>query len=78
VFISIWTSSLGCSGDAALVLPVAVLATNGSGNGHAEAVHDPELLAALGLRGLTIGGMVTLSRQGSPAYATGCEVIQLD
>jgi hypothetical protein len=52
--------------------------TNASGNGNADVVHDPELLAALGLRGLTIGGNVTLFHEGSPAYTTGCQVIQLD
>jgi len=78
VVISIWTSNLTCSGDPQFVLPAAILVTNASGNGEAEAVLDPELVAALGLRGLTIGGGVTLVRAGSPAYATGCRVIQLD
>jgi hypothetical protein len=78
VVITIWTLSLDCSGDPTFVLPVAVLVTNGVGNGHAEAVHDPELLAALGLRGLEIGGTVTLLREGSPAYTTACEALQLD
>lgn len=78
VVISIWTSSLSCSGPATFVLPVAVLATNAAGNGHADVVFDPAQLAALGLRGLTIGGNVTLFREGSAAYTTGCEVIQLD
>ena len=78
VVISIWTSNLACAGDPEFVLPVAVVVTNESGNGHADVVHDPELLAALGLRGLTIGGNVTLFRGGLPAYTTGCRVIQLD
>jgi len=78
VVISIWTSSLSCSGAPELVLPVAVVATNAEGNGVADVVHDPELLGALGIRGLTIGGNVTLFREGSPAYTTGCQVIQLD
>ena len=52
VVISIWTSSLTCSGDPQFVLPSAVLVTNASGNGEADAVFDPELVAALGLRGL--------------------------
>jgi hypothetical protein len=78
VVISIWTSNLECSDDPELVLPVAVVVTNASGNGHADVVHDPELVAALGLRGLTIGGNVTLFHEGSPAYTTGCQVIQLD
>jgi hypothetical protein len=46
---------------------------NASGNGEAGAEHAPELLAALGLRGLTIGGNVTLFREGLPAYTTGCQ-----
>lgn len=78
VVISIWTSSLACSDDPDLVLPVAIVVTNASGNGRADALHDPELLAALGLRGLTIGGTVTLLHEASPAYTTGCKVIQLD
>jgi hypothetical protein len=78
VTISIWTSSLTCSDDPQFVLPVAVVVTNASGNGNADAVHAPELLAALGLRGLTIGGIVTLFHNGSPAYTTGCQVIELD
>jgi hypothetical protein len=78
VVISIWTSDLDCSDDPEFVLPVAVVVTNASGNGHADVVHEPELLAMLGLRGLTIGGNVTLFHEGSPAYTTGCQVIQLD
>jgi hypothetical protein len=78
VVISIWTSNVACAGAPQFVLPVAVVTTNGAGNGRADAVHAPELLAALGLRGLTIGGDVTLLRPGAPAYATGCKVIQLD
>jgi hypothetical protein len=78
VVISIWTSSLTCSDDPQFVLPAAVVVTNSSGNGNADVVLDPELVAALGLRGLTIGGNVTLFHDGSPAYTTGCKVIQLD
>jgi hypothetical protein len=78
VVISIWTSNFACSGDPQFVLPAAVLATTASGNGHADAMFDPELLSALGLRDLMIGGNVTLFREGSPAYTTGCRVIQLD
>ena len=78
VVISIWTSNLTCSGDPQFVLPSAVLVTNASRNGQADAVFDPELVAALGLRDLTIGGNVTLVRDGSPAYAIGCQVIQHD
>ena len=36
VFISIWTSNVECSGAPAFVLPVAVLKTNVTGNGHAD------------------------------------------
>lgn len=78
VVISIWTTSLECDGAPTYVLPVAELTTNGSGNGQADAVHGPELISALGLRGLTIGGDITLLRDGSPAYATGCKVVALD
>jgi hypothetical protein len=76
--ISIWTSNVECSGAPTFVLPVAVLQTNGAGNGRADVVHTPEDLEALGIRGLTIGGEVTFLRGGSPAYATGCRVVELD
>ena len=76
--ISIWTSNLTCTGAPLIVIPAAVLVTNTSGNGHASVVHTPEMLAALGIRGLTIGGQVTLLRGSTPAYTTGCRVIQLD
>jgi hypothetical protein len=78
VVISIWTSNLACAGDPAFVLPAAVVETNPSGNGEADVVFAPELLDALGLRGLMIGGNITLSHDGWPAYTTGCRVIQLD
>ena len=78
VVISIWTSNLTCSGAPLIVIPAAVLVTNTSGNGHASVVHTPDMLAALGIRGLTIGGQVTLLRDSTPAYTTGCQVIQLD
>jgi hypothetical protein len=78
VVISIWTASLDCAAAATFVLPVASFTTNGAGNGHADVVHDPELLAALGLRGLTIGGEVTLLRDGSASYTTGCRAVELD
>lgn len=76
--ISIWTSNLACAGDPALVLPAAVVDTNPAGNGEADAVFTPELLDALGIRGLTIGGNVTLYREGLPAYSTGCNEVELD
>ena len=78
VEISIWTSNLTCSGAPLVVIPAAVLVTNSSGNGHASVVHTPEQLAALGVRGLTIGGQVTILRDGTPSYTTGCRVIELD
>jgi hypothetical protein len=52
--------------------------TNPAGNGEADVVFTPELLDALGLRGLTIGGNITLLRDGSPAYTTGRRAIELD
>lgn len=78
VVISIWTSNLACSGSSQYALPAAVVNTNASGNGQGGASFDPELLAALGLRGLTVGGNVSLFREGAPAYTTGCRAIQLD
>jgi len=78
VVISIWTSNVTCSGAPALEIPAAVVVTNTSGNGHADVVHTPQMVDGLGIRGLTIGGKVTLFRGESPAYTTGCKVIQLD
>ena len=78
VVISIWASSPTCVETPTFVLPVAVVDTNASGNGHANVVFEPELLDTLGLRDLTVGGTVTLSRDGSPAYTTGCRVMELD
>ena len=78
VVISIWTSNVACGGDPAFVLPAAVVDTNAAGSGEADAVFSPELLDALGIRGQTIGGNVTLFREGSPAYTNGCNAIQLD
>jgi len=78
VVISIWTSNVACAGGPAFVLPAAVVDTNPAGNGEADVVFAPELLDALGLRGLTIGGNVTLYRGGAPTYTTECRPIQLD
>jgi hypothetical protein len=78
VVISIWTSNLECAGSPDFVLPAAVVDTNSSGNGEADVMLAPELLDALGLRGLAIGGSVTRFHAGSPAYTTGCRTIQLD
>jgi hypothetical protein len=78
VVISIWVSNLTCTGAPPIVIPAAVLVTNTFGNGHASAVHTPDDLALLGIRGLTISAAVTLLRQGTPAYTTGCRVIELD
>ena len=78
VVISIWKSNTACAGGPDLVLPAAVLATNTSGNGRADAVFDPEIIAALDLHNRTIGGNVTLLRSGSPAYTNGCHAVELD
>ena len=78
VRVSIWTSSLECEGAPTFVLPVAEVLTNLEGNGRADVTHPPELLEALGLRNVTIGGEVTLLRNSSVAYTTGCEVVELD
>jgi hypothetical protein len=78
IVISIWTSNLVCAADPTFVLPAGVVDTNPSGNGEADVVFAPELLDALGLRGLAIGGNVTLFHDGSPVYTTGCRTIQLD
>jgi hypothetical protein len=76
--ISIWTSDVTCSGAPSLEIPAAALTTNGAGNGHADVVQSPAMLEALGIRGLTIGGKVTLLREGLPVYTIGCRVVRLD
>jgi hypothetical protein len=78
VWVHIWTDDLGCAGPTPYHLPVAELATNSAGNGHAAVVHTPEDLALLGLGDQAIGGEVTVELDGTVAYTTGCAVIRLD
>jgi hypothetical protein len=77
VVISIWTSSLTCSGGSIVEIPAALMVTNASGNGRSDVVFTPEMVS--GLRNLTISATVTLLKAGtSPAYTTGCRVLELD
>jgi hypothetical protein len=61
-----------------VVAPVATLATNGSGNGKADAVFTPDLITALGIHNSTVHVYFTLSTAGDVAYATSCLTSQLD
>jgi hypothetical protein len=76
VVLSVWASNTTCSGDPAAQIPAAVVETSPAGNGKAQHVFTPE--DAAGLRGHTVSGTWVLWAGGSPAYATGCEVITLD
>jgi hypothetical protein len=59
-----------------IVIPTATIRTNAAGDGVSSHVFTPT--DAGGLRGLTVGGMWTLSINGSPEYRTGCETVRLD
>jgi hypothetical protein len=61
-----------------VVAPVATLVTNGSGNGEADAVFTPALIAALGIHNSTVHVYFTLSNADGVAYTTGCLTSQLD
>lgn len=76
VVLSIWTANTSCSGEPALQLPTAKVATNAVGNGLADAFFTPQ--DADGLRGMTVSAMWTLWNGTTATYGTGCEVITLD
>jgi hypothetical protein len=76
VTLLIWATNTECSGDPALVLPTAVVATNAAGNGTAKAVFTPT--DADGLRGQTVSIRWELSEDDTVMYATHCEVVTLD
>ena len=76
ITLSIWAANTECSGEPSLAINTAVLTTNVTGNGKAQAVFTPE--DADGLRGSTVSAMWTVSDGTSVVYATDCEVLQLD
>jgi hypothetical protein len=76
VVLSIWLANTSCSGDATAAFPTAVVETNIAGNGKAQHVFTAE--EGEGLHGLTFSAMWVLWADGSPVFATGCEVITLD
>jgi hypothetical protein len=76
VTLLIWTANTECSGDPALVVPTAVVATNAVGNGTADAVFTPT--DAGDLRGHTVSIRWELSEEGTVMYATDCEIVTLD
>ena len=76
VVLSIWTANTSCSGEPALRLPTAKVATNAVGNGRADVFFTPD--DADGLRGLTVSAIWTLWNGTTATYGTHCEVITLD
>ena len=75
VVLMIFPGDTTCSGTG-VTIPTATIQTNAAGNGVAYHVFTPA--DADGLRGLTVGGMWTLSAGNSPSYQTGCETVVLD
>ncbi len=65
-----------CEGTPALVIPTAVLVTNKSGNGKAEAFFTPE--GVTGLHGLTFDIQWQVWNGASLDYQTICTVVALD
>jgi hypothetical protein len=65
-----------CAGTPELVIPTAVLDTNKSGNGKAEAFFTPE--GVEGLHGLTFDIQWQVWNGDSLDYQTGCTVVRLD
>jgi hypothetical protein len=76
--ISIWPSNPSCSGTPTYAIPSAVVETNGVGNGHGDVTFPPDVVEALGLRNITVGGKITAWRAGTLALTTGCIVVHHD
>jgi hypothetical protein len=75
VVLTIFPLDTTCS-SSPIVITTATIRTNAAGNGVSSHVFTPT--DAAGLRGLTVGGMWTLTVNGSSAYRTGCETVILD
>ena len=75
VVLMIFPGDTTCS-SMPISIPTATIHTNAAGNGVADHVFTPA--DAGGLRGMTVGGMWTISADSSPDYQTGCETIVLD
>src|SRR6266568_7984401 len=70
VVLMIFPSDTTCA-STPISIPTATIQTNAAGDGVSDHVFTPA--DADGLRGLTVGGMWTLSAGNSPSYQTGCE-----
>jgi hypothetical protein len=75
VVLMIFPGDTTCS-STPMSIPAATIHTNTAGNGVAYHVFTPA--DADGLRGMTVGGIWTLSAGSSPDYQTGCETVVLD
>ena len=67
-----------CAGTPLMVFPTAVLVTNKSGNGKAEAFFTPEDIDALDAHGLTFDMQWLVKNGNTVDYQTGCTVVTLD
>jgi hypothetical protein len=76
VVLLIFPFSTSCAGSPA-VIPTALLTTNGSGNGKAQAFFRPADVPPA-LRGGTHGLIWQLSTGGSVVYETSCSPVTLD
>ena len=75
VVLTIFPLDPSCS-STPISIPTATIRTNAAGAGVSYHVFTPA--DADGLRGLTVGGMWTISAGGSASYQTGCETVVLD
>ena len=75
VVLMIFPGDTTCS-STSMSISTATIQTNAAGNGVAYHVFTPA--DADGLRGMTVGGIWTISSGSAPDYQTGCETIVLD
>jgi hypothetical protein len=75
VVLMIFAGDTTCSSTPTSI-PTATIHTNAAGDGVAYHVFTP--VDADGLRGMTVGGMWTISAGSSLDYQTGCETVVLD
>jgi hypothetical protein len=73
VFVNLSPTSLDCTGPT-FTVPTAMITTNPSGNGEADATFTPEDVAAF--RGMTFSLSWTVT--GPATYVSGCTVTVLD
>jgi hypothetical protein len=75
VVLTIFPLDTTCS-STPISIPTATIQTNAAGVGVSYHVFTPA--DAGGLRGLTVGGMWTITAGSSARYQTGCETVVLD